>query len=226
MIRRYRWLLVALAVVLVVTVVGTFVYINFIKEDAPERLTLDDATTTTGAAAPADGVEGTWVVADGSIVGYRVKEVLFGQDADTMGRSEGVTGSLTVEGTTVTEATFEVDMATFERDESRRDGQFQNRIMETSELPTATFMLTSPVDLGSEPADGERITVDATGDLTLHGVTNEVTLPLTAELSGSTFAVDGSIVVTFADYDIDDPSGGPASVGDDGELEVLLVFTR
>ena len=27
-------------------------------------------------------------------------------------------------------------------------------------------------------------------------------------------------------YDIDDPSGGPASVGADGELEALLVFTR
>ena len=32
--------------------------------------------------------------------------------------------------------------------------------------------------------------------------------------------------MTFSDYDIDDPSGGPASVGDDGELEVLLVFSR
>ena len=27
-------------------------------------------------------------------------------------------------------------------------------------------------------------------------------------------------------FRIDDPSGGPASVGTDGELEVLLVFTR
>ena len=39
-------------------------------------------------------------------------------------------------------------------------------------------------------------------------------------------AVNGTVTVTFADYDIDDPSGGPASVGSDGELEVLLVFTR
>ena len=34
------------------------------------------------------------------------------------------------------------------------------------------------------------------------------------------------MTVTFADYEIDDPSGGPASVGSDGELEVLLVFAR
>ena len=75
-------------------------------------------------------------------------------------------------------------------------------------------------------ADGEQITATATGDLTLHGVTREVTIDLAARLDGTTFAVDGTTTVTFSDYGIDDPSGGPASVGDDGELEVLLVFGR
>lgn len=51
-------------------------------------------------------------------------------------------------------------------------------------------------------------------------------IPLVAQLDGSTFAVDGSVTVTVADYDIDDPSGGLASVGGDGELAVLSVFTR
>ena len=78
----------------------------------------------------------------------------------------------------------------------------------------------------SVPADGEDVTAKATGDLTLHGVTQEVTIDLVARLDGSTFAVDGSLPVTFSDYEIDDPSGGPASVGDDGVLEVLLVFAR
>ena len=117
-------------------------------------------------------------------------------------------------------------MTTFESGESRRDGQFEGRIMEVDEFPTATFVLTEPIELGAVPADGEEITATATGDLTLHGVTREVTIDLVARLDGSTFAVDGSTTVTFSDYDIDDPSGGPASVGDDGELEVLLVFSR
>jgi hypothetical protein len=51
-------------------------------------------------------------------------------------------------------------------------------------------------------------------------------MELVARLDGSTFAVDGSTKITFTDFGIDDPSGGPASVGDDGELEVLLVFGR
>ncbi len=229
---RLRWALAAVLALVLLPVVGTFVYLNVFRSDPPDRLSVDDVTTTTATGDPApggegeEGIEGTWTVADGSVVGYRVQETLFGQSAEGVGRAEGVTGSLTVEGTTVTAATFEVDMTTFKSDESRRDSQFQGRIMETAEFPTATFTLTDPVDLGSVPADGEDVTVEATGELTLHGVTRTVTVPLTGRLTGSTFAVDGSVTIAFADYEIDDPSGGPASVGDDGELEVLLIFSR
>jgi len=233
MSRRTRWIVFGLLALVLAPVVGTFVYLNVFRSDPPERLSLDDVTTTTaepGSEDPTDpaegGIEGTWRVADGSVVGYRVEETLFGQSAEGVGRSEGVTGTLTVEGTTVTEATFEVDMASFESDESRRDGQFEGRIMETDEFPTATFVLTAPIELGGVPAEGEEVVAEAIGELTLHGVTRQITIPLTAKLTGSTFAVGGSVTIVFTDYEIDDPSGGPASVGDDGELEVLLVFGR
>ena len=32
--------------------------------------------------------------------------------------------------------------------------------------------------------------------------------------------------MTFADYGIANPSGGPAKVGDDGEVEALLIFSK
>jgi len=230
---RARTILVAtLAAVLLVTVVGPFVYINLIKDDPPARLSLEDVSTTastdgtSSTTGAADGAEGAWTVTDGSIVGYRIKEVLFGQDSEAVGRSESVTGEVIIEGTTVTAATFEVDMTTFESGESQRDRQFEGRIMEVDQFPTASFELTQPIELGSPPADGDEIAASATGALTLHGVTQEITIDLVARLDGATFAVDGSATVSFADFGIDDPSGGPASVGDDGELEVLLVFGR
>jgi len=233
MFHRYRWLIFAVVALVAAPVVASFVYLNLIRDDPPPELTLDDVTTTTASSTSpssggtaVDGIEGDWSVGDGSIVGYRVSEELFGQSTDAVGRSEGVTGSLTIVGPTVTEASFEVDMTTFESDESRRDGQFEGRIMEVAQFPTATFSLTQPIEVGRAPVEGQDVEVEATGDLTLHGVTREVTIPLTARLRGSTFAVDGSVTVTFTDFGIDDPSGGPASVGTDGELEVLLVFTR
>jgi len=231
MSRRARTIVIAVvATVLLVTVVGPYVYIHLIKDDPAERLSLDDVPTTdpgaTSTTAAADGIEGTWTVAEGSVVGYRIKEVLFGQDSEAVGRTKSVMGTATIEGTTVTAASFEVDMTTFESGESQRDRQFEGRIMEVDQLPTATFELTDPVELDAVPAVGEEVAATATGALTLHGVTKEISIDLLARLDGSTFAVDGSTTITFTDYGIDDPSGGPASVGDQGELEVLLVFSR
>ena len=242
LLRRPRtWFIAVPIIVLLAVVVGPWVYINFIREDAPDRLTLDDRTTTTAATdatgdttgdttastdAAAGGIEGDWVVGEGSTAGYRANEVLFGQDAEAAGRTSDVTGTLTIEGTTVTAAEVVVDMTTIASDEPNRDGQFRGRIMDTATFPTATFTLTEPVDLGAVPADGEEITVELTGELTLRGVTNVVTATLSAVLDGETFAVAGSIPISFDDYQIPDASGGPASVGRDGEVELLLVFAR
>lgn len=225
--RRLRIPLLVLGLVLVVVVGGPFVYLNFIKADPAERLSLDDVTTTTGASAPTgEGIAGTWTTTDQSVVQYRVQEVLFGQDAEATGTSSGVAGTVVIDGTEVTSAEVEVDMATFESGESRRDSQFEGRIMAVDQFPTATFSLTEPIDLGAEPTEGEEVTVTATGDLTMHGVTRSVTFELTAKRTGGTFAANATLPITFSDYDIPNPSAGPAEVGDTGELELLLVFGR
>ena len=82
---------------------------------------------------------------------------------------------MTVDGSTISKATFTVSMASITSNESRRDEQFNGRIMETGTFPTATFKLTQPIDLGSIPAVGVQKTFQATGDLTLHGVTKAAT---------------------------------------------------
>jgi polyisoprenoid-binding protein YceI len=244
-LRRPRTWIIAIPVALVLAlVVGPFVYIEFIKDDPPPRLgfsdldTTDDAASTddTGAttaapgttAAPvaAAGIDGEWTIAEGSIVGYRVKEVLAGQDTEGVGRTGAITGSFTIGGTTVSAASFEVDMATFESDSDRRDSQFEGRIMEVDTYPTATFTLTQPIDLGSIPADLEEITVPAVGELTLHGTTKEVTFDLVARRNGANIEVTGSLTIVFADWGIPNPSNGFATTGDDGLLEVALLLTR
>lgn len=231
---RRKWLIAIPVVILLAVVGGPFVYINFIRDDPPEKLSLDDVpavedTTTTSAGGTdsvPDGIDGSWTVGDGSQAGYRVKEVLFGQDAEAVGRTEGVTGTMTIAGTTVTAVEAEVDMTSVTSDESRRDGQFQGRIMSTDEHPTATFTLTEPIDLGSLPADGQEITATATGELTLRGVTKEITFELTAKQTGGSIAVNAAIPIDFDEFEIPDASGGPAQVGRTGTLELLLVFAR
>ncbi len=117
-------------------------------------------------------------------------------------------------------------MTTVKSDQSLRDEQFQGRIMDTAKYPTATFVLTRPIQLGSIPAPGTTITATATGQLTLHGMTRSATFQVQARRTGSTIAVSGSIPIVFADYGIDNPSGGPATTANHGLLEFLLYFSH
>ena len=224
-----RWIVGAIAVVLLIVVGGPFVYFHFIQSDPPPPLTINDATTTptsAGATTPKAPLAGSWKVADGSVVRYRIKETVFGQSGTAVGSTNSVTGTMTISGTTVTKASFTVDMTTFRSDSDQRDGQFQGRIMDTADFPTATFELTSPIELAPVPTDGVPKTYPARGKLTIHGTTNTVTFDLDTKRAGSTIAVQGSHDITFSDYNIDNPSGGPASVGDSGTLEFLLQFAR
>ena len=66
----------------------------------------------------------------------------------------------------------------------------------------------------------------ATGDLTLRGATKRVTVSLDARRNGDTVEVKGTIPITFADWGIPNPTFGPVSTDDHGELEFLVKFAR
>lgn len=230
-----RWAIAAAALAALVFVGGPFVYIHFIEGAPPPPLSVNTsgspsptASSNASSSDPSSGsVDGTWTVASGSTAGYRVHEVLFGQSNTAVGRTTAIMGSLTVSSDTVTAGNFSADLTTVSSDRAQRDGQFQGRIMNTSTYPTATFKLTKPVSLGSEPADGVAVTRDVTGDLTLHGTTRSLTFTVSLKKTGTTVAASGSIPITFADYNISNPSfGGVVTTDDHGTLEFLLTFTQ
>jgi polyisoprenoid-binding protein YceI len=230
--RRWaRWLLGTAAAVVVLAVGGTFLYIHVISGPTPAPLSLKP---TSGSSSPASAGEsaatslgGTWKIATGSVVGYRVKEVLFGQNHVAVGRTGAITGHLTISGTTVTAAAFTVQMATIKSDESERDAQFRGRIMDTAAYPTATLTLTKPIALGTLPAASVVKGYTAVADLTLHGQTRPVTFPVSAERTSSEIEVSGSIPVLFANWDIPNPSfTGFVTTQNHGVLEFLLKFAR
>ena len=84
------------------------------------------------AGSETGGIAGTWTVDptvgsfddfSGSFVGYRVQEELASVGAtEAVGRTPDVTGTLTVDGTTITAAEFTADLTTLQSDEGNRDG--------------------------------------------------------------------------------------------------------
>ena len=225
----------AAAVVVVLAVGGPFVYIHFIEGPAPAPLGLSDSASPgatasgagSGQAAAATPLPGTWTVAAGSRAGYRVNEVLLGQDNVAVGRTNSVAGHLSIRRSTVTAGTFTVKMDTIRSDRSRRDAQFDGRIMDVATYPTGTFTLTRSIALAPVPASGKVRTYRATGNLTLHGQSRQVTFPLRAERTATAIQVSGSIPVTFTDWGIPNPSfASVVTTQDHGLLEFLLVLHR
>lgn len=244
--RWVKWIVLGVLVAVALVYGAIFVYTEFINDPAPE-LSFEgrdaELAATTTAAVPATTapvtaqttetpattalaatVDGTWEATEESEVGYRVKETLAGVDTEGVGRTNQITGTLTIEGTTLTAASFEVDMASVTSDSGNRDNQFRGRIMDVATHPTAAFVLSEPIDFGAVPDGEDPITATATGELTLRGTTNTVTFEVQARLIRGSIEVLGEIPVVFSAYGIPNPSAGPAQVGDEGLLEFLLVF--
>jgi polyisoprenoid-binding protein YceI len=190
-----------------------------------------------GSAAAAAGLDGPWTTDpsvgsfsdfSSSFAGYRVKETLANVGAtEAVGRTPDITGGIAIVGTTIPTAEFEVDLTTLQSDSRMRDGQLNRQALETASFPKATFALSQPIDLGSVPAEGATVDVTAVGDLTLHGVTKSVEIPLQARLSGSVITIAGSLPITFADFGMSKPQSMMVlSVEDHGVMEFQLQLTR
>jgi polyisoprenoid-binding protein YceI len=227
-----------LIVIVLIGLLGSGAAYLFLKDDSPEAVSLDAASESVTDSEKVVPIDGKWTVdtdsgefdfdtATGSFAGFRITEELAQIGAtEAVGRTGDVQGSLTIEGSTVTEATFTIDMTTLQSNDSRRNGKIQEAL-QTDQFPTASFTLTEPIALGANAASGEDITVDAVGTLSIHGQTQPVTLPLQAKLVGSTVIVVGSVDVTFADYGVEVPTAPiVVSVQDHGPIEFQLLFTR
>jgi hypothetical protein len=96
-------------------------------------MTVAAGQTASDAASTVSGVQNVRSCLrqgpSGSPAGYRVEEVLLGPSTTAVGRTSEVSGQFDLSGTTVTSASFTVQMASVVSDKSRRN-QFDGRIMD------------------------------------------------------------------------------------------------
>ena len=88
---------------------------------------------------------------------------------------------MAIEGTTLTADEFISALTAIVSDESRRESRIQDALGIAAN-PEATFVRTELIELAASGAGGEPVTVTAVGDLTINGVTNQVEIPLEAQL--------------------------------------------
>ena len=224
---------VAGALILGAAGVGVLYFVVF-AGSSPQKLALSSPTPSPSGSATASTVgAGTWTVGSGSVAGYRVREQLasLAAPSDAVGRTSAITGTLTLtqaaSGYTVAASGFTVDVSKLTSDQSRRDQRIHSQGLESDRYPTATFKLTSPIALSADATSGQTIHVSATGDLTIHGVTKSVTIPIDARLTGSKIELVGSITFPFSQFAMTPPSiGGFVTVQNNATMEFQLLMTQ
>lgn len=213
--------LIALVVLVVAAVaLGPALYFR-LEGQAPPKLVLP-----VGPGGSSGPLNGTWSVGHGSAAEYRVHEVLFGQQHLAVGRTNKVSGSVTITGATVTSGRVVVDLSSISSGNAGRDTVFRDHLLDTTDHRDAVFTLTHAVDLGTVPADGSTVSEPAQGTLEMRGVTLPVTFPLVAKRHGNQIAVTGDLNVHFGRWHIPDPSFAITKVSPTGDIDLLVLLDR
>lgn len=215
-----KWVITLVVLVVIgiaALIVGPKIYASRYSSDkaAPS---LSQAATATASAGNLDG---NWTVAADSYAGYRVEKTIGAELVTVVGRTEGVTGTVEVDGDQLTAATIEVDMTTVTTDEAQRDEHFRGAdLLDTAQYPTAKFEATGPVTISGT-------TATVPGTLTLKGVSAPVEATMDIAAMGDTLQVAGTVPMTWSDFGVTAPSRpGVMSVVETGDLEFLLNLSK
>lgn len=184
-----------------------------------------------GAKPASIGVDGTWEVSkdlgkNATSAGYTFYELLPGDERITSGSTQSVTGQLNVDGGMLTAGEVTVDMATITSDRDVRDENVRQKILHTNEYPEARFVLSEPADVSQLPEDGTVGTVSLTGDLTIHGTTQQITQEFNVLRTGDRVIVAADIPIKRADYGVESPDFVAAKIAEEGEINLRINFAH
>jgi polyisoprenoid-binding protein YceI len=236
---KRKLIIASAAAVAVLALMGAGGYIYFFSNlrTSPDTLGLSTArpSATSNSAATTE-LTGTWTIATGSQVGYRVQELFAGESSKhlAVARTSDVTGSLTVSGDAsgyqVSGITLTANLSSLHsvdqvagRNVSQRDG-IVLRQLATSQFPTATFTATS----ASAPStlNNAQVDVTAPGKVTIHGVTRDVTIAAKAQVVGDKLEVAGTLPINMSDYGVSPPQAPFVTVDPTATIEFDLFLTK
>ncbi len=237
---RKVWIpIVAVAMLALAGAGGAYAYFFSGLRTSPSSLALSSPSTSPSASATATstGGAGTWQVTTGSLVGYRVREQFVGQSSahDAVARTSDVSGQVTINqtGTTYVMTSARVtaqlgSLASVDQvagyNVSNRD-RIVSQSLNVGAYPTAVFQAQS-VTLPAGAETGQTVTVSVPGQLTIKGVTKDVTATVQLRVSGTTAQIAGSISTSMTDFGINPPSIGFTTVQPAVTIEFSLNLTQ
>jgi polyisoprenoid-binding protein YceI len=169
----------------------------------------------------------------GTTARYKVTEQLAGISfpSDAVGTTQAITGALIVnpDGTFASGSKISVDLRTITSDQGMRDNYVRTRTLEAEKFPMMDVVpkkaigLPSPMPAGSQAQVGFQLVTD----VTLHGVTKEVTWNVVAVLGAAQVGGRATTTVDFAMFNMTKPTlARLMSVDDKISLEIEFRCTR
>ena len=115
------------------------------------------------------------------------------------------------------------DISQFKSDNQRRDNAIRERFLQSAQYPIVEF---SPQDIQGLPEtyeQGQELTFQVSGDLTIRDVTKPVTFDVKMVGNGDTITGEATTTILMSDYGF-----GPISIAGilntEDEVKVLFVF--
>jgi len=189
--------------------------------------------TTAAPAAPANiptGMKRFVIKPADSKVSYKVKET-FLQKGNTLVEAVGVTQVLTGEilfdsaqpqKSQVGE--IKIDIKAFKSDSERRDGKIQEQWLESAKYPLATFKPTKIEGLPAAYKDGEEISLQIGGDLTVRTKTTPVTFETKGKIEGNKMSGLATTKVKMSELGVEVPNVlNILTVEDEFQIEFSFV---
>jgi len=222
----------AVGVLFALVAAGAFVYITRPLEDASEDVQENTQQLSVDEDS-ADEANVFRISQEESEVSFTIEEVLGGQDTTVIGRTDEVAGDILVNlsNPALSEVgQIRINARTLRTDNSRRDGAIGRFILQSSqdEYEFIEFMPTAITNIAEAVAVGDELEFQIVGDLSISGVTREVTFDVTAsyadedQISGS-----AETTVLYPDFDLTIPSvPNVASVDEDVILRIDFLADR
>jgi polyisoprenoid-binding protein YceI len=227
----------AAAVLVLLAAGGAYAYFFSGLRSSPPALALASPSASIATTSPSAAGGGTWQITSGSLVGYRVKEQFVGQSSthDAVARTSDVTGTVSIaqNGSTyvMTAATVTVQLANLASVDSVAGYNVTNRdrivqgSLDVRDYPTAVFKAQN-VTLPAGVETGQTVTVSVPGQLTVRGVTRDLTASVQLSVSGTTAQIAGSIATNMTDFGVSPPSIGFTTVQPAVTLEFKLNLAQ
>ncbi|HEU4578526.1 MAG TPA: YceI family protein [Polyangiaceae bacterium] len=132
------------------------------------------------------------------------------------------TGTATLAGDQVQSVNFDVDTASLQTDTEKLTQHIKTKdFLDVEKFPKATFKSSSVVAKPSGTA-----THEITGDLTLHGVTQQITFPATIELGPEKVTGRAEIAINRQKFGVTYPGMPDDLIKDEVVLKPSFVFPR